>query len=46
MSGDRNLATLIGNGLSIASSEDLLLTKISQEMTGGPTCRQPIHSLR
>jgi hypothetical protein len=33
MSGDRNLATLIGNGLSIAFSEDLLLTKISQEMT-------------
>jgi hypothetical protein len=33
MSGDRNLATLIGNGLSIAFSEELLLNRISQEMT-------------
>lgn len=33
MTADRNLAMLIGNGLSIAFSDELLLSKISQEMT-------------
>ena len=33
MSGDRNLAMLIGNGLSIAFSDELLLSNISKEMT-------------
>jgi hypothetical protein len=33
VSGDRNLAMLVGNGLSIAFSDQLLLTNISKEMT-------------
>ncbi|OBG55183.1 SIR2 family protein [Mycobacterium sp. E183] len=33
MTGDRDLAMLIGNGLSIAFSNELLLGSISQEMT-------------
>ena len=31
MSGDRNLAMLVGNGLSIAFSDQLLLTNISKD---------------
>ena len=33
MTGDRDLAMLIGNGLSIAFSDQLLLSNISKEMT-------------
>jgi hypothetical protein len=32
VSGDRNLAMLVGSGLSIAFSDQLLLTNISKEM--------------